>query len=557
MFILKPVIKRHIKDENLIAKIDEIDSNKGNADSLAVSILQKNGVDFNWIISMMEKYYSVKYLELKNTSIDLDFFSKFDINFLIKNKILPIKEDESYFYFSICNLINQKLIDQLKDISVKNNKELKICYSFLEEIEEKLKETEQKLKTSQQEATKNIQNSGEFDASIFIERIIGEGIKLKASDIHIEAKGNEIQVRYRIDGILEEKKIYKLNDSDISAIMVRTKIISGMDISEKRKPQDGRIIDFKVNNQLYDLRVSSVNTIGGEKIVFRIFEKNSKPLTFEDLGFNNNVIEKIKTILENKNGIIYLAGATGSGKTTTLYAMIDHINSEKINIYSIEDPVEKTIPSINQIQIDPLSGIDYHNTLKALLRQDPDVIVVGEIRDEETANLSIRSSLTGHLVISTIHANNAIDSISRLIDMEIEPYLISASSLAFMSQRLVRRLCPHCKVKKDKFTTKEKMWMNGLLEKYNAKNEDIDYSNIYTVDETKTCPHCRNGYSGRTAIIEVLEVTDEIKNEIKQKSNTSKILEVAIKNGFEPLELVAIKEVLKGTTSIEEAMREL
>lgn len=556
MFILKPVIKRHIKDETVLSQIESIDPAKNDADSVAVSILQKNGIDFSWIISMLEKYYSVEYIDIKNESIDLEFYSKFNHSFISNNKVVPIREEGSCFCFAICNLIDQSLISELKKIAEKQNKEIKLYYSFLGEIEEKIIETEIEIKKIQENKSVNISSDEEFDASSFVNRIIHDGIKAKASDIHIESKANSIQVRYRIDGILEDKKIYKLSESEISTVFVRIKIISGMDISEKRKPQDGRINDFKVGENIYDLRVSSVNTIGGEKIVLRVFEKTTKPLTFEELGLDAGVIRKIKKILESKNGIIYLAGATGSGKTTTLYAMIDYINSDKINIYTIEDPVEKTIPSINQIQVDPLAGIDYSNTLKALLRQDPDVIVVGEIRDEETANLSIRSSLTGHLVISTIHANNAIDSVSRLMDMGIEPYLIGASSLAFMSQRLVRKLCPHCKTKQTELSSKEKLWFDGVLEKYNISN--VDYSNLYTTSkESETCGHCRNGYSGRTAIIEVLEVTDEIKNEIKMRSNNTQILHTALSNGFEPLELVAVKEVLSGITSIEEVMREI
>jgi type II secretory ATPase GspE/PulE/Tfp pilus assembly ATPase PilB-like protein len=300
----------------------------------------------------------------------------------------------------------------------------------------------------------------------------------------------------------------------------------------------------------YDLRVSILLTSHGEKAVIRVFNKESRITDFAGLGFSPDDETAIKKMLSSAYGIVYLGGPTGSGKTTTLYAMIEHKNSDKINIYTIEDPVEKTIPGVNQIQVEPKTGVGYPEILRALLRQDPDILVVGEIRDQETADLSVRSSLTGHLVLSTVHANNALDIINRLYNMSVEPYLLSATALGFISQRLVRVLCPRCK-QEVKPSPPEIIWLEQL-------------SSVYGVDTNKTfygpmgCPACNNiGYKGRLAVAEVLSVTSREQKECLAARDIISLCDTSLKNGFAPLDLAGFLKASSGSTSVREVMRVL
>lgn len=330
--------------------------------------------------------------------------------------------------------------------------------------------------------------------------------------------------------------------------------MSQMDVSQSRKSQDGRIDNYEYNGELYDIRVSSVNTIYGEKFVMRLIKKSSETVSFENLGFTEENQEKVKRMLKNQNGIIYLAGATGSGKSTTLYTMIDEIEDETVNIYTIENPVEKSIDNVNQIQIDEAAGTDYPTILSALLRQDPNVIVVGEIRDTETAELSIRASLTGHLVMATIHANNAVDSISRLIDMGVESYLIGASSVGMLSQRLVRKLCEHCKVKRDTLYPHETLWIENVRKDFDYEVEKELGHYIYGPGG---CEHCNNGYKGRLATVEALEVDETLRSMISNKEHSDKINQYLKTINYKNLKYDGITKALNGITSIEELMGHL
>lgn len=544
---LKPLIKKLTNDKEVINI-----SNSMKSDKEIIEFLCNQGVSFDEITQAIEEQYGVKYISLIDKEINKAIMESFDMESLCNNSIIPYEEDAEakVYYFVTSEIFNQNLRGMISFSCAKRGYRADFGFAFKHEIEEAYREMKNE-KTDKKE----LDGSSDFDAEGFIENIIDEAINSRASDIHIEALEVGIQVRFRIDGVLTKKQIYKLSASEISNIVVRIKIISSMNIAEKRKPQDGRIDNYYVkkdkNKNKYDLRVSSISTVFGEKFVFRIFNKTSKSLTFEELGFSEVDTSKIENILRNKNGIIYLAGATGSGKTTTLYTMIDNINSDEINIYTIEDPVERTVETINQIQIDNLAGITYPSTLRAILRQDPDVVVVGEIRDGETAELSIRASLTGHLVMTTIHANNAIDSISRLYDMGIEPYLLSASSLAFISQRLVRVLCPHCKAKIEKMKPFEEGWINEV-KKENEIKKDITISEMY---EPVGCDKCSGGYKGRVAIIEILEVTDKIRGLISQKADLNEIKKVAMQDGFKSLAVNGLDLVLSGKTSMEELMK--
>ena len=374
---------------------------------------------------------------------------------------------------------------------------------------------------------------------ILIRKTIEQAVRQRASDIHIEPLENKIRVRYRIDGVLQNVAAYQANL--LSAIITRIKIIGGMDISEKRKPQDGRIT-HQVDRQEYDIRVSCLPTVFGEKVVMRLTSKQGLTRDKKLLGFSEDELHKFNHIFANPNGIILVTGPTGSGKSTTLYTALSELNKEDVNIITVEDPVEANIDGINQVQVNPKADLTFATALRSILRQDPDIIMIGEIRDEETARIAVTASITGHLVVSTIHTNNAAASITRLTDMGIEPYLIADSVVGVIAQRLARKLCV-CK-KPHKLTDREKRFL--AIE----ANENI------TVYESTGCALCNEtGYRGRIGVYEIMPVSNKLRNMIANRGNTEDIQKIAIEEGMLTLKGALIRHVLGGVTSIEEMKR--
>jgi type IV pilus assembly protein PilB len=369
-----------------------------------------------------------------------------------------------------------------------------------------------------------------------VDLLLMQAIKDRASDIHIEPFKNKINIRYRIDGVLYE--IPPPSKHLLPAIVSRIKILSNLDIAERRLPQDGAFL-VNVEKKGIDIRVSSIPTIYGEKVVMRILDKSSTPLDLKEIGFEPRDLENFKKAIFSPHGLILITGPTGSGKTTTLYAALNEIISPRKNISTVEDPVEYKLEGINQVQIKPSIGLTFANTLRSFLRQDPDVIMVGEVRDLETAQICIRSSLTGHLVLSTLHTNDASSAISRLIDIGIEPYLISSSLLLVGAQRLVRRLCPECK---EAYEPTAK-----LREEFKIK-QDLLY-------KPKGCDYCSHtGYRKRTAIYEIIPVNDKLRELISRNASLGEIAKVVRDIGVNSLTESGIEKVEQGVTSIEEVL---
>lgn len=353
----------------------------------------------------------------------------------------------------------------------------------------------------------HIKSNEEYAKNLFND-ILSKAIKSKASDIHIEPFSNFFIVRIRVDGELRE--VSRLSIELYPALSTVIKLKAYMDITEKRLPQDGRV-DIEVENNLIDIRVSTIPTIYREKIVLRILNRNSFLKTKSELGFSKNAIEKIDNIINKKSGILLVTGPTGSGKTTTVYSILNELQNTSKNIMTIENPVEYKMDGVNQIQVNSKIGLTFEEGLRSILRQDPDIIIIGEIRDVETAKIAIRAAITGHLVISTMHTNDSISSIARLIDMQIPTYLINASLIGVISQRLVKKLCPHC-------------------------SHDIiitdDCDNKINTKVAIGCDKCNKGYSGRTAIYEILEFNDEIRSSVSEMKESEEIKNIAIKNGM-------------------------
>lgn len=373
-----------------------------------------------------------------------------------------------------------------------------------------------------------------------VNSIVEQAARMRASDIHIEALETAVRVRFRIDGSMIEKINYSIHL--LPAIIARLKIIGGMDISEKRKPQDGRFT-LSVDNNEYDIRVSILPTVYGEKCVMRLAHKKSLTRDKSELGFSKSDLEKFDEILKNPNGIILVTGPTGSGKSTTLYTALAELNRDDVNIVTVEDPVEANIPGVNQVQVNVKAGMTFASGLRSILRQDPDIIMIGEIRDKETAEIAVQASITGHLVVSTLHTNSAAGTLSRLMNMGVESYLLADSMVGVIAQRLVRRLCPNCK-KPHLLTPYEKHLMHI--------RPDVEVE----VFEPGGCELCEQaGYRGRVGIYEIMKITPALKELISRGASAGELKALAEKEGMCTLRRSAANLVVQGLTSFHEMLK--
>jgi type IV pilus assembly protein PilB len=414
-----------------------------------------------------------------------------------------------------------------------NVEALKVAQRYTQERDSLIK-TEQ---PSQEAIAEELDNA---PIVVLVRSIIEQGIRRRASDIHIEPLPDDIRVRYRVDGVLDKGRRY--NIELMPAIIARVKILSGMDISEKRKPQDGRI-SLTVGRVDYDIRTSILPTVYGEKAVMRIATKSGFTRDKRELGFTEEELVKFDRMISQPHGIILITGPTGSGKSTTLYTILTSLNKDGINLLTIEDPVEAYIPGINQVQVNEKVNLTFATALRSILRQDPDVIIIGEIRDQETAEIAVKASITGHLVASTIHTNSAAGTVTRMTDMGVEPYLLSESLAGIIAQRLVRRLCPDCK---------------KYIEATDTEKHILGYpsSKPLKVYQPVGCIKCNDtGYIGRIGVYEIMETSVRIKEAIRKKWPTDAIAEIAESEGMQPLRTRAVELVMKGITSVEELVR--
>ncbi len=418
---------------------------------------------------------------------------------------------------------------------------------MVQDLIEGIGETEIELKDAEFEEEEftldDIQNAQDSPVVKLVNLIIYQGVRDHASDIHIEPQEKNIRVRYRIDGVLQEsmtppKRMH-------SALISRLKIISGLDIAERRVPQDGKF-QFKVEGRQIDFRVSTLPTIHGEKGVLRILDSSNVRLGLDSLGFENKAMEDVKRAIRVPYGMFLVTGPTGSGKSTTLYSSLRDILSVEDNIVTVEDPVEYQLQGVNQVHVNVKRGLTFAAALRSILRQDPDTIMIGEIRDLETAEIAIKAALTGHLVFSTLHTNDAPSTMTRLIDMGIDPFLVASSVVCVAAQRLGRRLCTECKRPLEDMPPKDRLLSIGFQE------DELDDLTLY---EAVGCSHCKGGYSGRFALLETLPITDPVKRIILDGGSALAIRDVAIKEGMITLRRCGILNVIRGKTSIEEILR--
>ena len=403
------------------------------------------------------------------------------------------------------------------------------------------KEREERYGTSGQEENDDTVK----DAPIvkLVNQIIESAVRKRASDVHIEPMEDKLRIRFRVDGVLQEEMVHSA--SLHAALTARIKIISGMDISEKRRPQDGRATAI-VDRQEYDIRVSLLPTVYGEKCVMRMTQKKALTRDKRELGFPPSELAKFEKILSHPNGIILVTGPTGSGKSTTLYTALSELNTEGVNIITVEDPVEADVPGTNQVQVNEKAGLTFASALRSILRQDPDIIMIGEIRDQETAEIAVKAAITGHLVVSTLHTNSSASTVTRLADMGVENYMIADSVVGIIAQRLVRRLCPECSTEKiaDEIDL-EVLGKTGTTEPIKIRQAN-----------KRDCLNCGgSGYRGRIGVYEIMPITNALKLEIARGANADEIEKKALSEGMKTLRMGASEYVLQGITTVEEVKR--
>ena len=509
-------------------------------------------------------YFNLPYVDLKSVNIDKKILELMPFESLSYYQITPFKQVDNRLSVAIFDPSNMQTLQALEFLGQKNNIQIELFVASLDgiigvagkkqQIGNIVTEAAKEIQNKQIQVNTKIPEEVLKDAPIvkIVDVILSNAIESNASDIHIEPTDKEVRVRYRVDGILHNSLV--MPRSILPAIVTRVKILSNLKIDETRLPQDGRF-HFEHNDRSVDLRVSVLPLIYGEKIVMRILDKSVSVPTLEQLGLVATSLTLVKENLKKPHGIFLITGPTGSGKSTTLYSMLSLINTQGTNIVTMEDPVEYFIPGVNQSQVNPEIGLTFASGLRSILRQDPNVVMVGEIRDAETAELAVHAALTGHLVFSTLHTNNAIGAIPRLIDMGIEPFLLVASLNAVAAQRLVRKICIDCK--------EEKKPSVGVMEEIRKELEGVPAAYLEGVDlkniliyEGKGCERCDDtGYRGRLAIFEVLIINTDIHQLILAKASALEYYEPAKKMGMINIKQDGLIKVLKGITTLDEVLR--
>ncbi len=508
-------------------------------------------------LAAMGELFCLPYIEMDMLEVDEELLDRFNLPFLRRQKFVPVFVDKSgtmvvavgrpldFIALSAIATVHSGALNFILVPSVQIDiylDSLMAVKSTAVALDNLQREKDKRL-IDRANTSNDVQVESEADvinapAVKLVDSIIKETIPFRASDIHIEPHEKSVFVRYRIDGDLSDRAEFPIES--YPAIAARIKILSGINIAERRIPQDGRI-NMMINGTEYDFRVSTIPTIHGEKFVIRVLDKSAFNLTRKELGFTDESNVIIEKILAHPHGIVLLTGPTGCGKTTTLYAFLKELNKPEVNIVTVEDPVEYSMSRINQVQINTKADMTFANALRSILRQDPDVIMVGEIRDEETAQIAIRAAITGHLVLSTLHTNDAPGAITRLVDMGATNYLVADAIVGVISQRLVKRLCPACK-KKGKTNARE-MALLGITEPV-------------SICRPQGCQFCgQTGYRGRVAVHEIMYMNEAVRSAVSSGNKTNEeIREIAEANGMVPMWNACREYVIKGITSISELM---
>jgi type IV pilus assembly protein PilB len=501
------------------------------------------------IIEVLEFQLGIPYMELSGITIEKEAAITIPVQIAERYKVIPIKKEKGKLWLAMVDPTNFFAIDDVRMLSgceiepiIATENDIVCAIRQYYGVSELVEKAMSQLCLEETIHGAQIQLIDDAPIVTIVNSLISQAIKEQASDIHIEPQEKDVRVRFRLDGML--RNVISFPKHTHPAIVSRIKIMSGMNIAEKRVPQDGRI-KIEENESEVDIRSSTLPTIRGEKIVMRILDQKSVVLDLNGLGFSNDNSEKFKKLYTHSYGMILVTGPTGSGKTTTLYSTLTAINAIDKNIITVEDPVEYLLAGINQVQVNQKAGMNFANSLRSILRQDPNIVMVGEIRDSETADIAIRAALTGHLVFSTLHTNDAPGAIARLSDMGIEPYLIASSVLGVVAQRLVRVICPQCKERYPLPTDAEER----LFLKAEPREEIFLYHG-------KGCQYCNHtGYHGRMAIHEIMPVTLLMRELINKHVPGDQLVAAAIQEGMSSMAQDGIRKAIEGYTSITEVMR--
>jgi type IV pilus assembly protein PilB len=519
-------------------------------------LLTMNAASEAQVLAAVAETLGMAFEQPERPAVDADAFKLLPVDYIRQAQVIPLRFEENVLVVGVTDPNNVFLIDELKR---KIRREMRFVVTTpaditrlieqintsttdlnMDEIVKDMSEDDVQVVKEDKEEVTDLEKAGSESPVIrFVNYLIFDAIKQGASDIHIEPKEKALKVRYRIDGVLFEamNPPYQMQ----AAIVSRLKIMSNLDISERRLPQDGRVRAV-VHGRKVDLRLSTLPTVAGEKVVMRILDNRSISVNLDDLGFSENALTIWKHQIDQPHGIILVTGPTGSGKTTTLYASLRQMDANKLNISTVEDPIEYHLSTVNQTQVFAKIGMTFAAALRALLRQDPDVVMLGEIRDKETAEIAVQASLTGHLVLSTLHTNDAPSSITRLINIGVEPYLIAAALNAVLAQRLVRKVCQHCK---EEYTPTAEMAEFLALQGFAQKSF-----------KGKGCDRCRKtGYSGRLGIYEMLVMDDSLRDLVTRNPDVTQFRKLCRERGLVTLREDGFQKVISGLTTVDEVLR--
>lgn len=526
---------------------------KEKGQKLGKTLLDEGFISQELLVAVLTQQLGVEFIDLKGCKFDDEVLSLISEDIVMKYNVIPLGFDENNPNVLRIAMADPMDIIAIDDISIVTGCQVEALLAMEDDIQSTIgkyygnhqameaaeayrKEREQDMlsQAEEEEVNADIENS---PIVLLVKQILEGGVRQRASDIHIEPLESSVRVRYRIDGVL--KQVMSYDYSLLSGICARLKIMGGMDISEKRKPQDGRI-SIMVDRKEFDIRVSMLPTVYGEKTVMRLTSKDGLTRPKSGLGFTPEEEKVFDGILSNPHGIILVTGPTGSGKSTTLYTALSELNTEDVNIITVEDPVEANIDGINQCQVNEKAEMTFAAALRSILRQDPDIIMIGEIRDGETADIAVKAAITGHLVVSTLHTNSAASTVTRLIDMGIEPYTAGDALVGVIAQRLVRRLC----------TCKQPRYAEDYEKRLLGVGDSEEDVVIY---EPNGCPICNDtGYSGRIGVYEMMPVSRSLQQVIARNAPANEIEEQALEEGMSTLKLSVSKHVLNGITSMSE-----
>jgi type IV pilus assembly protein PilB len=536
-----------ISQEELAAALEE---QRRSGDRLGESLVKLGFVTADQVADALSEHLRIERVDFGRRYLAPEIVELVPASVITSKYVLPLEVEDGFLVVAMADPMDINVIDDLQRLT---GKIIRPLVATEEEIIEAFQRTRNIAQSARELLNDYEQEEGEEEEQTqqylgdapgvrLANLILEQAIMQKASDIHLEPLEGRMKVRYRIDGLLRDiMEIPRHLQGDVNS---RIKVMAGLDITERRKPQDGRI-QLSFNGTEVDLRISTLPTVYGEKIVARVLHRANHLMDLDEFGFSPADLEKMESMLRLNQGLILVTGPTGSGKTTTLYAFLNRLNSPEKNIVTVEDPVEYRLDGVNHVQVNPKVGLTFATGLRTVLRQDPDVIMVGEIRDEETGEIAVRSALTGHLVLSTLHTNSAVATVSRLINMGLEPYILSSTIIGIVAQRLVRRICFDCR--------EEVELTDPLMIRY-IRSLGLEPPQV--VYQGKGCPLCGGtGYRGRTAIGEVLVFNREMRQAVDRRAGEDELLDIALRSGMTTLQRAAVAKLAQGITTAEEIIR--